>query len=296
MNDPNNTAPVPHDPQVPAQLVQVGSYTVDAAQAESEEAAKHTSGGEFFKFKVGPNILRFLPPPPGGDSPFKIRWRHWIDLPNGEAVKFNCPKKMAGQHCPICEKADAYKASADKNERDKGWNMSPSRRALANAIDRTASTDGPVIVDMPGKMVYDPLVSMRQDARGGGDFTDPMQGFDVIVKRTGEGKKKKTGYEVLADRNNSQLADTVEQMNDWIMTQADLAGYMSVPTAEEIKEMFAEAMAEGGATAAASAPATAPRIAAPPQQPAASRQPTAQDRVHDTEVVSGAVTADDIPF
>jgi hypothetical protein len=181
--------------------------------------------------------------------------------------------------------------------------MSPTRRGLCCAIDRTNPDAGPVIVDLPGKKVYDPLVSMRQDTRGGGDYTDPVNGFDVIIKRTG-GQKTNTDYEVLADRSNSQLADTVEQMNAWIMGQPDLTAYMGVPTPEEIRDMFNEAL--HGPQQQGAAPVDAPQIGGatqpPPQQPAQPRaapQRTAQDAVMDTTATPTAtstVTDDDIPF
>lgn len=297
MSNGNGQPPATQGSNVPAQLVQYGSYDVEAAQHESEEAAKATGGGEWYKWKNGANILRILPPPPGGSTPFKVRWRHWVDLPNGEAVKFNCPEKMAGAYCPVCEKAKKYKESGDKAERDKGYNMSPTRRGLVAAIDRTDPDRGPVIVDLPGTKVYDPLVSMRQDQRGGGDFTHPVQGFDMIIKRGGTGKKN-TGYEVLADRNNSQLADTVEQMNEWILGQPDLSKYMQVPSPEEIRDMFNEAL--HGNSNDAAAPASAPQISGnAPQPQAAPPQRTAQDAVYDTTATEGSsqpVTDDDIPF
>lgn len=299
MSDQNSGEQLPAqtDSNVPAQLIDYGSYDIDTAKDESDQAARDAGGGTFYKWKAGPNILRVLPPPPGGTTPFKVRWRHWVDLPNGEAVKFNCPEKMAGQYCPVCEKAKKYKESADKGERDKGFNMSPNRRGLCSAIDRTNPDAGPIIVDMPGKKVYDPLLSMRQDKRGGGDFTDPVHGFDVIVKRSG-GQKKNTDYEVLADRNNTQLADTVEVMNSWIMGQPDLSTYMRVPTPEEIRDSFNDALnTDEAAAAPASAPQLAPRAQA--QAPAPQTR-TAQDAVMDTSAAEPGearpVTDDDIPF
>lgn len=278
-----------------ATLVDYGNYDVDEAASESSEASKHTGGGEWYKLKAGPNILRLLPPGPGGKSPFKVRWRHWVDLPGGQSVKFNCPKMMGGKFCPICEKAEQYKQSPEKAARDKGFAMSPSRRALFAAIDRTDPDRGPVIVDVPGTSVYDPLVSMRQDQRGGGDFTHPISGFDVIIKRTGAGGKQGTNYEVLADRNNTQLADTVEQMNEWILGQPDLSKYMTIPTPDEIKEMFAEAMGQADANAPrGAAPASAPKLGAG----AARGGRTAQSEVLDTSASeeSPEITDDDIPF
>lgn len=298
-NDPNTygNMPVP-PPSDPGALVAFGSYDQEAATAEAEQASKDASGGDWYNLKDGPNVLRILPPRPGGRSPFRIRWRHWLDLPNGESVKFNCPQKMTGEHCPVCERAEQMKTSADRTERDRGYAMSPQRQAIATVIDRSNPDKGPQLVQFPGKSVYDPLVNMRNDPRGGGDFTHPLSGFDVIIKRSGSGKKK-TRYEVLPDRNNSQLADTVEQMNDWIMSQPDIAAYCGAPTSQEIRDMISEAMGTGGqAQPNRAAPAAAPMIggavpaaARPAAQPPAGQ--SAAQQMHQPPAYAGD---DDIPF
>lgn len=277
-NDPNNAGGMPVPPQhqqpaapqqggtnLPAGLVAFGSYDQQQAEQDAKEAEKYGGGSDWYNLKDGPNVLRILPPKPGGKSPFMVRFRHWLDLPNGESVKFNCPQKMAGQYCPICERADQLKKSADRNERDQGFSLSPQRQAIAVVIDRTDPDKGPLACQLPGKTVYDPLVNMRNDSRGGGDYTHPINGFDVIIKRSGKGKKG-TKYEVLPDRNNSQLAESIEQMNEWIMGQPDIATFCAIPTAQEISDMIAEATGQGGnRSQQMQAPAPAPAIGGQPQ-------------------------------
>lgn len=280
-------------------LVMVQGYTAESAADEAAEAAKLGGGGTFFKFKTGANIARILPSiDPAHPSPFYVRHRHWIDLPNGEAVKFNCPQMMGKQHCPLCEKAKSLKAN--EATKQKGWKMSATRRALAVVIDRTNPDAGPMIMDMPGKKVYDPIVAMRQDTRSGGDFTHPSTGFDLIITRTGTGSEG-TDYSVMPDRNNSPLADSAAQINEWLSNMPDMAPYMAVPTAAQIKEMFDKAV-HGDATTG-SAPAPAPQVGAPVQaqtrtMPRAAASQTAESMVHGggAAVNAEVITADDIPF
>lgn len=238
-------------------LVAVQSYTIEAAREEADKAEKLANKSAWFRFKNGPNVLRIFPSTdPQHPAPFWIRFRHWIDLPNGESVRFNCPRGMAGQKCVICEQSDLYKKS--DSTKTKGWKMSAQRKALCIAIDRTDPDKGPQIVDLPGKTVYDPLVAMRNNPRAGGDYTDLRFGFDVIITKTGSGEQKTT-YTVAADRNNSPLADTVEQMNEWVRSMPDLAPHLVVPTNEEIQAMFNKALNGDSSTNTSSvAPAPAP--------------------------------------
>ena len=253
-------------------------------QAESNSAASGGSGS-FYEIKDGANILRILPSvDPKNPSPFRIRWRHWVNLPGGGSVKFNCPNKMGGGTCSICDKANSLKASPDQAVRDKGFKMSPTRRAMFIAVDRNDEEKGPQICDFPAKSVYDPIVALRTNSRNGSDFTDPKDGFDIVITRT---KGARTSYSVMPDRQNSALG-TPEQATEWVSAVPSIDHMMRVPTNDEVREMFQKAMhGVAGDTTTRPAPAVAPRAGV-----------SAEDRIEAQaqSTVEPTVADDDIPF
>lgn len=212
-------------------LVNYGSYSEEAAKAESEELAK--SGGDFFKFEVGKNVMRFLPPPAGPNSPFAVVWQHFVQLPGmTNAASFNCPLKMAGKPCPVCSKVSALRSSGNPADYDLAGTYLPRTRVYASGIARADEAAGPRVVAF-GKSIHEELVKIRED----GDFTHPLEGFDITVDRVGTGKMD-TQYSVRAARQNSKLAADVETMNAWIEAQPDVRQFARVPTIDEIRKIL----------------------------------------------------------
>jgi hypothetical protein len=139
-------------------------------------------------------------------------------------------------------------------------------------IDRN-SPDSGVKVFAFGKKIHEQLVAFRKNKRTGGDFTHPITGFDIIIEKSGEGLKTK--YNVMADRNVSQLAETEEEIDEILKIANDLDRYAQVPELSEImtklgledeeseEEPPARAVAPRGAI-----PAAARSAARPPRAPA----------------------------
>jgi hypothetical protein len=242
-------------------IVNYGSYDIEAADTEHEDLSR--GGGNYMKLEVGRNVVRFLPPPPGRNTPFVTTFQHFLNLPGiAEPVIFNCPRLMARRGCPACAKGEKLKATGNPKDADAARDFWSSRRVFASVVDRNDEDAGPKILGF-GKMIHEALVAIRRDEDAGGDFTHPEEGFDVIIERTGSGKTD-TRYTVRPARKSSPLGNF-----EWIETQPDLRHLAKVPTIEEIKAMVNP---DDGSSAAG---------------------PTAQD---DVNVVADAVSDDDIPF
>ncbi len=218
-------------------LVKYGAYSEEAAKTEQTELDK--GGGDFFKFEVGKNIMRFLPPPEGCSSPFMIVWQHFVQLPGmSKAASFNCPLKMLGKPCPVCQKVSALRATGNPADYDLAGDYLPKCRVYASAMVRGHEEHGPRVCAF-GKTIHEELLSIRED----GDFTDPLEGFDIVITRVGTGKND-TEYSVKASRDNSMLAVTeegepdIEAMNTWIGTQPDVRGFGRVPTMDDLKKIL----------------------------------------------------------
>src|SRR5690348_2676684 len=101
------------------EMVKWGSYELEAAEDESKELEKG-SGGDFYKWVDGNNVVRFLPPPVGQRSPFVKAKQHYVDklfVPGSTTVTvFNCP----GAGCPACHESARLKASGSEQDKEFG--------------------------------------------------------------------------------------------------------------------------------------------------------------------------------
>lgn len=216
-------------------LAQYEEWTEEAAESDQEELDK--SGGEFFKVKEGRNLVRFLPGRPG-QKPFLTVWQHFIEVPGEQRpVVFNCPRmNPSKQPCPACGESDKLRASSSKVDRDRAFKLNAKIRVFANMIDRKNADRGVQVLGF-GKTVHEQLISIRRDPSDGGDFTHPLNGFDIIIEREGTGKND-TEYFCKAARNSTPLHPDPEQVNEWLQHARDLESYAKIPTADEIKKML----------------------------------------------------------
>lgn len=217
-----------HERNNMSNLVKYGSYDLETAAEEGADLAASGSGANYLTLKEGDNVVRFLPPPVGSKSPFLVTYEHYIKPVTGDAVSFACPRMMAKQPCPVCEKSKALGSRNNKVDKEAARELQPRRRVFANVIDRTDQEAGPKILGF-GKMIQEALVSIRQNKAKGGDFTHPLEGFDIIIERKGSGLATK--YGVSAARDDSELGNM-----EWLEMQNDLSSKAQIKSYDEILE------------------------------------------------------------
>lgn len=219
-------------------IVKWGSY--DAETAQEEKSQMDSSSTEFFKVKVGKSVVRFLPPPLGKKSPFRVVWTHYINLPGSkDPISFACPMREANRSCPVCQKAEGFKRSGNDADFKKALDLFPKRRVYANIVDREHPEKGVQVFGF-GKTIHEALAKIRADEDAGGDFTNPDTGFDIIVEREGTGKND-TNYTVMAARKQSKLGDY-----ELISQQHDLERFAKVLSEEEILTKLSGGGGNGG--------------------------------------------------
>lgn len=220
-------------------LVKFGSYTEEAAKAEAQELSK--GGSDFMKLDVGKNVVRFLPPPVGQRSPFAVVHQHYVQLDGmTSAASFNCTRMMANRGCPVCSMVDKLRRTGNPVDYDRAGELLPRQRIFANVIDRKHPELGPRVIAY-GKTIHKALAAVRED----GDFTHPIDGYDIAITRKGTGKND-TEYEVRASRSNSKLAETTEQMNEWLSAMADVQQFARVPSDDQIRKILGLPAVAGG--------------------------------------------------
>lgn len=207
---------------------------------DAEEVKKATeSTGTFFKLKSGKNQLRICPARQGS-KPVVVTYNHFVELIPGDKtskINFNCPKKMARRPCPICAKAEKLINTGSKSDRDRAFELFPTCRVYTNVIDRRDEDAGAQVFAF-GKTVLGGLQIIHEDS---GDFCNPgPDGFDIIVRKTGEGMTG-TKYAVTKSDHKAPLLDDASAMSGTIDMVTDLSTFARVPSNEEMADMIAQA-------------------------------------------------------
>ena len=195
------------------------SRAAETQKALEEEAARR--GINYWKPKEGDNRVRVLPPwTDQGEWGFKW-WREWwIHFNVGpDSRRFACPKKLGVGPCYICEQV-AVLRDGDETDKDMAGDLAAGRQYYINIIDlkEPKNDDGTPKVQLytAGITVFKEMVDYFCDPQWG-DFSDPEDGFVVVIKRTGTGKKN-TRYSVRLDKNRSKLEQdlwpALDSMND----------------------------------------------------------------------------------
>jgi hypothetical protein len=261
-------------------LVRYGSYTEDAADADASRAAT-ISGNNYYEIEVGENVVRFLPPPEGRGTPFRVTAMHYVDAVPGlnKVMVFACPRVELKVPCPVCQEAERLNKSPSPLDRERAYRISAGLRVYAAVVDRrVAVPEESIKVIAFGKMIHNQLKALRKSTRAGGDFTDPTdKGFDVVIVREGTGKDD-TKYTVHPDRHNSPLHPEPDVCNYLIENQPDLEAQVNPVVPEELLATF-QAVAMRAAQAGPSRQLhTGPRVGGSlVEQARRSRQSTAAD-------------------
>lgn len=157
------------------------------------ELAKGSGEYKTIILKSGTTRLRLLPVGPDEDFAQEVT-QFFI---NGSSV---VSPATFGEPCAIMEMYNELKSSDNESDQELAAEFKPTRRYYAPAIaytdDKGTEIDGsPKLVILPAS-VYNSLIDLMLDDENG-DFTDPKEGYDIKIKKEGQGKQGTT-YSVLA--------------------------------------------------------------------------------------------------
>lgn len=196
--------------------------------AETQERMSGGSIGDFkfWKPKPGRNVIRILPPKPGSE-----------DFYSEARVRYNVGpnKKMVvvpindNEPCPIKDFVDALFKTGDKDDEKLAKRMRATTRYYFNIIDRSLEEGdegyGEVMVFGCGASIFTDVLGLIVDPDYG-DITDPENGYDIIITRTGTGLD--TEYKV-----NARPKQTPIGFDDWEDKLVDLSIFTKVKSYEE---------------------------------------------------------------
>jgi hypothetical protein len=222
-------------------LIRYGSYTPEALEADNS-AAETISGDLLWKFDVGDNVYRVIPPPIGQDTPFRTTAMHYIELPGlARKFAFACPRHELKAACRACEQSRLLSRSPNPLDREEGDAYSAGLRIYMRVINRAiADILSATRVVGFGRGIQKDLKIIREDPRRGGDFTDPTgTGFDLITTRTGTGLSTRYNTAAVRGENSPLACDAdgkadIELINHLIESQPDLEQFVDPVIPEEL--------------------------------------------------------------
>lgn len=126
-----------------------------------------------------------------------------------EVVQFYLGPKDGGiispatfdEPCPFMEKFQELKNSEDPDDKALASKLVPRRRYILGVIgykDTKGKEIDPDKIDKPmmvPRSVYQDIIDLYLDEEDWGDMTDPIEGYDIKITRTGSGKTD-TSYSV----------------------------------------------------------------------------------------------------
>jgi len=147
--------------------------------------------------------IRILPPwtaeGPNAELPYKKVHQHW-DLTGGKRA--NCPAQLREDKCFVCEQREQLAETGHPDDASRSKKLKPNRRFVYQVIDRDdpvfKATDKEVQEKQEligeakikflsiGWMAHEKMLDLFASAHWG-DVTDPFEGYDLEMSRTGEG-------------------------------------------------------------------------------------------------------------
>lgn len=232
-------------------------------QELNEGGGNNNSNVSFLQIKDGRNVVRILPPSDKMESFGEEVWVHYgvgKSASNKNGTMVVCPRTAnENAPCPVCEASkELWNLSTKKDDeymkQAKGLNR--KKRVYYNAIDRgvdldifelreeddkkvwynteTNEKESPIKVLGTGIGVYKDLIKLIIDPEYG-DITDPTEGLDIIITKTGSGQFN-TEYEVKSVRKESEIG-----MDNWEEHLNDLEPFTKFKSYDDIL-----AILEGG--------------------------------------------------
>lgn len=198
-----------------------GSVDLDAVEEEINQLKKEKEESKgrrpFLKLDEGATSVRVAPPwSPAAKIPFKKVWLHQLKDPSNldSMAKFKVAcnlKNETSRSCLICKKVGELRRTGDQMDKDIAYAWSSVRKYYAQVVMKEKVEDGWLLWEM-SRTAYNELLKIMRDPDSGGDFTNPVEGYDLIIDRTGKGKFD-TRYSYRLSRKSSEFPK-MELLND----------------------------------------------------------------------------------
>lgn len=166
-----------------------------------------------------------------------------------EMIQFYHPKKGGiispatfGELCPFMEKYQELKSSKDEDDQKLAKELSPRRRYIIGVTcfqdekGKEVDTERVCKPMLIPSSVYQDIIDLYLDEDDWGDMTDPEDGYDIKITRSGKGKNDTTYSVTACPRGKSNLSEKyIKEMDLEEVIRAQIKPYDEL---EEILEEF----------------------------------------------------------
>lgn len=213
---------------------------------EAVESAQVGGGAEFWNPADGENRIRVMPPwsEDAGEFWF-ITATHFNVGPDERPVP--CPVASGiRESCYVCRLVKKL-ARGEDDEKSDAEAMGARPRYLLNIVDLGNPQNGVQVWPAP-KSIFRQLKKFWLNEEDYGDFTSLVDGFDILVEKTGSGlntrydanptKPKKFPSETLLNHRNASVAELYQALADEEYELPNLSQVQSFISDEEMERVF----------------------------------------------------------
>lgn len=166
-----------------------GMTTKEKMLARKKALESRANGSGFVFPKDGVLRIRIKSPGEGEEIGMEI-----VQFYLGDKFKSVLSPETFGENCPLMEKYLELKDSSDPDDKELAKKLIPKRRYVVGGL--VYADEKGKKVDYEGKdkgiliprQVYQEIVNMYCDEDEAGDMTDPKNGYDIKITRTGKGQ------------------------------------------------------------------------------------------------------------
>jgi hypothetical protein len=198
--------------------------------------AETLGAGKYFKPKVGKNVVRILPPWSEEGLFYFETALHYGFQSDGRERAYPCLKLLGKKACPMCAFSDDL-LSGSTEDQELGKRVQARRKFYATVIDRN-NPGSAQIWGFSAKVLK--VLSGYMDDPDWGDFTDPEEGHDIVIERTGSGRND-TRYEIRIKPRSTAI-----DVDGWEEMMIDLPKVVIEETsADQMQDIIDENYGEG---------------------------------------------------
>lgn len=174
-----------------------GMTTRERMLERKKKLAERGSGGGFIFPKEGTMRVRLVNQGPDKELGLEI-----IQFYDPKIGGITSPATF-DEPCPFMEKFKELKASSDEEDQELAKRLTPRRRYLIGGTlykdekGKEIDTDNVCKPIMIPRSIYQDIIDLYLDEDDWGDMTDPKNGYDIKITRSGSGKLDTT-YTVTA--------------------------------------------------------------------------------------------------
>lgn len=211
----------------------MGKLNMEAVYAAKAKLERQGSNVSFDKLVNGKNVRRILWPKGDQDLCYSEGYMHFGLGPEGKSSAVCRKTNTSKETCPICDYIHQLQMSKNANDKKLAEAIKARKRVFMNVIDRDSGTEEIKVLPV-GLTVQRAIVSILCDPDYG-DITDPTEGRDITIKRSGQGLN--TEYTVLPKPNTSPASTTLtpQQIEE---NMADLEAFWAIPSIEDMEKLI----------------------------------------------------------